>query len=188
MSRSRASRRSRRSRRSSGIPFYHLKAAYLSDRLDHVEALLAFNGYQRLRGEVFLERPDFTPALPSPAPEAVEVALEWVDGEGKLPGLHLRAQVEGKQAGECVCVSCGEYTTADDAQDWLFSTWLGVEESFQGKKLGLWLLERALQEMQAVGYRHAAISTSLDNKRALLFYSNHGYHVVDWTYGLVKIL
>jgi hypothetical protein len=38
-------------------------------------------------------------------------------------------------------------------------------------------------ELRRAGYRHAAISTALDNYRAALFYSNLGYQVVDWTYG-----
>lgn len=35
--------------------FYHFKNAFLSERLDHVQALLAFNGYGRSGGEVFLD-------------------------------------------------------------------------------------------------------------------------------------
>ena len=43
-------------------------------------------------------------------------------------------------------------------------------------------------EMRGVGYRHSAISTAADNHRAFLFYSNVGYHVSDWTFGLEKVL
>ena len=86
--------------------------------------------------------------------------------------------------GVCECVSCGEFSHADGAQDWVFTEWLGVEAEFQGKGLGRYLLQRALQEMHGAGYRHAAISTHWRNYRAFLFYSNYGYRVVDWTYGL----
>jgi len=169
-------------------PFYHLKAAYLSDRLDHIEALLRFNGYQRIRGEVFLNRPGFVPQPPGDPPVAVDISLDWTDGKGRLPGLHVRAHHEGKQVGECISVSCGEYTDAEEAQDGLFTTWLGVDDVFRGKKLGVYLLERSLEELHEIGYRHAVISTAWDNSRAFLFYSNHGYHVVDWTYGLARKL
>ena len=55
-------------------------------------------------------------------------------------------------------------------------------DAIQG--LGRYLLQRALREMHGAGYRHAAISTHWRNYRAFLFYSNYGYRVVDWTYGL----
>jgi ribosomal protein S18 acetylase RimI-like enzyme len=48
--------------------------------------------------------------------------------------------------------------------------------------LGRHLLQRSLQEMHRIGYRNASISTDWENHRALLFYSNHGFNVVDWTY------
>lgn len=169
-------------------PFYHLRAAYLSVRLDQVEALLQFNGYRRVRGEVFLDWPDYAPRPPGSAPVFAAISLEWVQGRGARPGLHLRAHHKEKQIAECVCVSCGEYSEADAAQDWLFTTWLGVDDAFQGKGLGRYLLERALEEMHGVGYRHAVISAAWDNCRAFLFYSNFGYHVVDWTYGLSREL
>ena len=56
---------------------------------------------------------------------------------------------------------------------------LGIEDEFQGQGLGRYLLQHALQEMHKVGYRHAAISSGLDNHRAFLFYNNCGYRVVD---------
>ena len=48
-----------------------------------------------------------------------------------------------------------------DAQDWLHTVWLGIEDEFQGQGLGRYLLQYELQEMHKVGYRHAAISTEL---------------------------
>lgn len=63
-----------------------------------------------------------------------------------------------------------------------------LEKAFQGQGLGRYLLNYTLQEMHNVGYRHAAISTNWENYRALLFYSNCGYKVVDWTYEYEKNL
>ena len=62
-------------------------------------------------------------------------------------------------------------------------------KAMQGDKLlGKWLLLRTRNEMLERGYRHTAISTAVSNHRAFLFYSNYGYRVVDWTYGLSKSL
>jgi hypothetical protein len=36
--------------------------------------------------------------------------------------------------------------------------------------------------MRSLGYRHSSISTDRANNRALLFYSNFGYTVVEWTH------
>lgn len=167
-------------------PFYHLKYAYLSDRLDQVHALLSFNGYQKKGNELILDWPNFTPVTPSHADVTAEVSLEWKEGLGARPGLVIRAHLGKEEIGTCECVSGGEYSRADEAQDWLFTTWLGVSEQMQGKGLGRHLLQRALQEMHNIGYQHAAISAEGHNARALLFYGNYGYHVVDWTYGLQK--
>ena len=69
-----------------------------------------------------------------------------------------------------------------------YNMWLGVNDEFQGRGLGRYLLQYALHEMHKIGYRHAVISTDWENYRAFLFYSNCGYRVVDWTYELEKDL
>ena len=168
-------------------PFYHLEHAYLSDCLDPVHALLGFNGYRRVAGEVFLDWPNYNVSFISTDVSA-DISLKWQEGRGTRPGLIVQAYQGEKEIGVCVCISGGESSQADDAQDWLFTTWLGVSEESQGKGLGRYLLQRALKEMYGVGYRHAAISTDWQNFRAFLFYSNCGYHVVDWTYALSRRL
>lgn len=167
---------------------YHFTHAYLSDHLDHVQALLAFNGYKQVAGEVFLDWPDYELVSPASPEPAVEVRVEQEPGRGRRPGLRLSAHSGGKQVGVCVSACAGEWHDADDAQDWIFTEWLSIEEEVQGKGLGRHLLQRALQEARALGYRHAAISTARDNARALLFYSNYGYQVVDWTYEFARDL
>ncbi|UCC67907.1 MAG: GNAT family N-acetyltransferase, partial [Armatimonadota bacterium] len=87
-----------------------------------------------------------------------------------------------------VSLSAAEWHDAAEAHDWIFTDWLGVEEEMQGKGLGRHLLQRALQEARRLGYRHASISTSWDNHRAFLFYSNYGYRVADWTYEFARDL
>jgi GNAT superfamily N-acetyltransferase len=164
-------------------PFYYLSSAYLSDRLGHVAALLGANGYQKTAGEVYMDWRDLPALEPAPAHVRAEIALEWVPGTGRLPGLTIRALRNGAQLGVCMCVSCAEYGgVGSDEEDWAFTKWIGVEPAAQGRGLGRHLLQRALLELRQAGYRHAAISTALDNYRAALMYSNLGYQVIDWTY------
>ena len=168
--------------------FYHVEHAHLSDRLDHVHALLGFNGYERMVGEVYLDWPDYGPLVPAAPEVCADISLSWKPGRGARPGLDVIAHRDEKWTGICHSVSGGEFSDADDAQDWFLTCWLHVAEEVQGKGLGRHLLQRALQEMHDIGYRHAAISTSSENFRAMLFYGNCGYRVVDWTYALGRTL
>lgn len=167
--------------------FYHFGHSYLSDGLDQVQALLGFNGYRRCAGEVFLNWEDYT-VTPMPSSLSVELSVEWEDGRGERPNCTVRAYQGDEQVGICESVCGGEFSSHPDAQDWLHTVWLGIEDAFQGQGLGRYLLQHELQEMKKIGYRHAAISTAWDNHRAFLFYSNCGYRTVDWTYGFVKNL
>ena len=165
--------------------FYHFEHAYLSDVLDQVQALLGFNGYRRSAGEVFLDWENYI-VTPTPSSLSVELSVDWEQGRGEHPNCTVRAHRDGEEIGICESVCGGEFSSHSDAQDWLHTVWLGIEDEFQGQGLGRYLLQYALQEMHKVGYRHAAISTAWDNHRAFLFYSNCGYRTVDWTYGFVK--
>ena len=167
--------------------FYHFDHAYLSDALDQVQGLLGFNGYRRCGGEVFLDWEDYS-VTPVPSNLPVTLSVEWKDGRGQFPNCTVLAHQNGEQVGICESLCGGEFSSHTDAQAWLHTVWLGIEDDFQGKGLGRYLLQYALQEMKKIGYRHAAISTAWDNHRAFLFYSNCGYRTVDWTYGFVKNL
>jgi len=169
-------------------PFYHIGHAYLSDRLDHVHALMGINGYRRCAGEIYLEWRDCEPAPPAAFSLPVELSLEWRPGRGALPGLVVRALRDGQELGVCVNVSCGEFSRAPEAQEAFLTKWLGVDEAVQGQGLGRHLLQAALRELHGAGYRHAVISTSWTNHRACLFYSNCGYRASDWTYALARDL
>lgn len=167
--------------------FYHFDHAYLSDALDQVQALLGYNGYHRSEGEVFLDWENYT-VTPVPSSLPVTLSVDWKQGRGQFPNCTVRAFQDDKEVGECWSVSGGEFSSHPDAQNWLHTTWLGIEDEFQGQGLGRYLLQYELQEMHKVGYQHAAISTAWDNHRAFLFYSNCGYRIVDWTYAFVKDL
>ena len=165
--------------------FYHFEHAYLSDALDHVQGLLGYNGYHRSAGEVFLDWEDYSVTLiPSSLP--VTLSVNWKDGRGRFPNCTVLAHQNGEQVGICESICGGEFSSDTEAQAWLHTVWLGIEDDFQGQGLGRYLLQYGLQEMHKVGYRHAAISTAWDNHRAFLFYSNCGYRTVDWTYEFVK--
>lgn len=167
-------------------PFYHLQYAYLSQHLDHLYALLRFNGYEAHRGELFLDWPDYVPV--KPAPVEADVRIEWQEGRGARPGLVARAHRGNNEIGRCKSVCGGEFSRAQDAQDWACTLNLNVvSEVLRGQGIGRHLLQRSLFEMHAVGYRHAVISTAWDNFRAFLFYSNCGYRAADWTYGLRRV-
>ena len=167
--------------------FYHFEHAYLSDALDQVQGLLGYNGYHRSEGEVFLDWENYT-VTPIPSSLPVTLSIDWQPGRGQLPNCTVRAFQNDEKVGECWSVSGGEFSSHPDAQNWLHTTWLGIEDEFQGQGLGRYLLQYELQEMHKVGYRHAAISTAWDNHRAFLFYSNCGYRTVDWTYEFAKNL
>ena len=167
--------------------FYHFEYAYLSDALDQVQGLLGFNGYHRSNGWVFLdwENYDITPISPL---IPVTLSVDWHQGRGEHPDCGIKAYRDDELIGECFSVSGGETSSHPDAQDWLHTVWLEVEGPFQGQGLGRYVLHYALQEMKKIGYRHAAISTRWDDYRPLLFYSNCGYRVADWTYTYEKVL
>ena len=167
--------------------FYHLEYAYLSDTLDQVQGLLGFNGYHRCNGWVFLDWKNYD-VTPMPSSIPVTFSVDWKDERGQRPDSVIKAHRDDEEVGLCVSVSGGEYSSHPDAQDWFHTVYLEIEDKFQGQGLGKFLLQYALQEMQKIGYRHAAISTGWDDYRALLFYSNCGYRVVDWTYQYEKVL
>lgn len=169
-------------------PAYHLDNANLSEHLDHIQALLEFNGYRRTSGEVFLDWPDLGDILVPATEGDVEISVVWQNREGVRPEATVVAMQGESKVGECDGISCAHYTSAEEAQDWLFIISLWVEDDFQGKGLGAQLLLRTIEEMRGVGYRHGSISTDLSNHRAFLFYSNYGFRMVDWTYALTRRL
>lgn len=162
-------------------PFYHLENACLSDALDHVHTLLGFNGYSRSDGWVCFEWQDYS-VTPTPLTLPITLSVRWKEGRGVRPNCDVIAHLDGEQIGVCQSVSAGEFSSHPDAQFWIETSWLNIEDAFRGQGIGRHLLQRSIQEMHNVGYRHAAISANWENYRALLLYGNCGYRVADWTY------
>ena len=94
----------------------------------------------------------------------------------------MQARAGDDVLGNCVLISGGMTSSHDEAQDFAFCDWIGVQEQWQGRGLGRHMLSTALCNARERGYRHGAISTYVENYRAFVFYSHHGYRVVDWTY------
>lgn len=169
--------------------FFSFAHTYLSDHLDHVQALFLFNGYRKTGGEVSLDWLDVDPPPPSPLLDPdIDVDVTHKDGPGRLPDITVQARKHGEGVGQCLLLSAGAYSRRDGAQIWAYCDWLGVREPHQGKGLGRHLLQRGLVAVREAGYRHAAISTAWDNYRAFLFYTNYGFRVAHWTYELGRDL
>ena len=120
------------------------------------------------------------------APRQSTVGQYPTDGRAVLPKLSVKAFHDGKEIGQCKSESAGECCDAKEAQDWVFIAWLGINENDQKKGLGRYLLQRNLWEMSKIGYKNSVISTDWNNFRALLFYTNYGYKVVDTMHEFVK--
>jgi len=163
-------------------PFYCFNHSFLSDHLGHIAALLGYDGYNKTRGEVFLDGINYEPVQPLAIDLSFDIKLEWKDGPGKRQDLSLYAYQGSKELGQCHSISCARFASAPKLEDWHFCDGLDAAEEVQGRGLGRHLLERARLELHKVGYRHAGISTAWQNYRAFQFYSNYGYSVADWTY------
>jgi ribosomal protein S18 acetylase RimI-like enzyme len=168
------------------LPGYHLPYAGLTDRWDHVRALLGMNGYTCRRGEVFLDWPDCEPPDPGSCPMDLEVRVERRPGEVRNPDIEVRALRDQGVIGTCRCLSAATFSRADPAQSRIFTRWIGIHDRYQGQGLGRHLLLLALREARAAGYAHATISSEASNYRAMLLYGNLGYRAVDWTTRYVK--
>ena len=135
--------------------FYHIGHAYLSDRANHIHALLESRGYRRYESELFYAWRDFTvdrkdvddakskcrvETVDGHGGRPIEISFEAVPGQGQRQNGILRllraagdSGVDGcrEQAPEellgiCECVSAGERSSHSDSQDWFLISWLGV--------------------------------------------------------------
>lgn len=162
--------------------FYHLAFGMLSDRQGHVHGLLGKNGYEQRQGEIFMAGPILDLPDPTLPEEGVDISVEEIPGRGSLPNLTIRALRDGRELGACYSHSAGEYVHCQEAQMTGFTVGLGIEDLDQGRGWGLFLLHRSLWEMRKIGYELATISTDWRNYRALLLYSNYGFHAIDTVY------
>ncbi len=169
-------------------PFYHAEHAYLTQQHGHTHTLLQAQGYQEYGSEVVLDWPHYDPTPPPSILLPIKLTYEWERGRAARRGLVLLARTEKDEAGVCVCISLGEFSRAPEAQNWLYTRWLGVAEEWRRRGLGRYLMRQALHTLHGEGYRHAAICALGDNEPALALYTGLGYQVVDWTRAYEKTL
>ena len=169
-----------------GYRLYHLSYGMLSDKLGHILGLFGMNGYKINGGEFYMDQPNYHVDEPILTDKSIEIKVEQKTGRGTLPNLEVYAYRDGNQIGECESCSVGEFARAKEAQDWVYIAGLFVNESEQAKGLGRYLLQRNLWESLKLGYKNTAISTDWQNYRALLFYTNYGYYLVDTYYEFIK--
>lgn len=168
--------------------FYQLQYSYLSTHLGHIDALLRLNKYRRTKGEVFMQKLDFDPPEPKPTNPGLRISAQWEKRSTDRADLRIVGYMGEIAIAECTAHGIAEYANEETTKDWFYISWLGINESFREKYLGKYVLERTLLQMRRAGYRHAIISTSANNHVAFVFYTNLGFEVSDWTFGLRKIL
>jgi hypothetical protein len=158
----------------------------VSQRQGHVTSLLGMSGYKVTAGEVLLAWENYQVGEPVLPQAGVEIRVDQVEGRGALPGLMIRAYRNGHLFGTCQTFSMGQRQEVPEVQEMCFVRWLGVNEKEQHRGWGRYLWHRTLWEMQQIGYQHTLISANIQNYRALLFYTNYGYRVLDTTYSFEK--
>ncbi|MAF09844.1 hypothetical protein CMK11_05270 [Candidatus Poribacteria bacterium] len=129
-------------------------------------------------------------ARPDKPDEKLSVDVERTEGDGRLPNVRFRMRLEGAgdRMGVCETNSVGQWTQAEDAQATFYISWLSVHGNFQGRGWGRYLLLSVLHELSGMGYRQATVSTGVTNYRAITFYGNLGFQVVDTAYAFTKRL
>lgn len=158
------------------------------DSWGHVTGLLRINGYEIFYGEIFMAYPNFQ--LPEPKAPGKYDDMTWEDLETRstISGLSLRVFLEGRHIGICNTLAMSHFYLAEEVQNTCFVAWLNIEEEHQGKRWGEFLLHTNLQKLKERGFQHTLISTNINNHRALLFYTNMGYQIVDTSYAFLKNL
>ena len=96
-------------------PFYGFAHTFLSSRLDHLQALLLFNGYETSGGEIVFDWPHFDPSPPAPHDLDVEILVEEKPAKGPLPDLTLNARLDDQPVGQCEHLSGSTFSARSEA-------------------------------------------------------------------------
>ena len=171
-----------------GYPWYHLPHVHLTQRLEHVHALLYAHGFARDKSNVALIWPDAANAPLAPCALDYHLRIEREDCSGPAKRQLLFAEQGDTFCGMCVGASLAEQHADLRARDWSYIRWLTVDEPFRRQGLAQRLLTETFRTMAGEGARHAAICCIEENTPALLLYANMGFRAVDFTYTYVKAL
>jgi GNAT superfamily N-acetyltransferase len=108
-----------------------------------------------------------------------EAAQEW----------ELRAFLGDELAGECQAWGIPRHLqSCPGADEWITVEWIGVEEPYQRKGLGRWLMLEQLRHQAARGVRHVALWTERGDAVARRFYETLGFTYGPECWKLVKTL
>lgn len=171
-----------------GYLFRRFSFGEVSDRRTHIVALFGMNGYETARGEVFLGSKDYVVKEPVPGEGTFDIDVRRFAEKPFLDGIVVTVRHGSEEVGLCEAHSHGKWGASTESNETLVVGPLDVEEPYQGKGWGRYLLLKTLQEARNIGYRHTVISTDWRNYRAQLFYSNYGYDALDTAYSFVKVL
>ena len=122
--------------------FYQIGHAYLSDRANHIHALLEGRGFRRYESELFYAWRNFA-ISDEDVEEAkgkcrgetdgahgdslqVDISFQAIPGQGERPNAILKLIRGTEVVGICECLSGGERVSHSSAQDWFLISWLGV--------------------------------------------------------------
>lgn len=167
----------------SPVPCYNGGWDGLSDRIPAVARLLARAGYQPFHRELHLtcdlER---FPVRPGPKPAGITL-VETADQHGRRT---LRALDDNRAIGVCVFSTLQRMSDDPDTRDWGYVWGLGVEESYQRRGIGRFLLSSALARLHTSGCQGCWLTTTADNWPAQLLYLTLGFEVVDGSMSFQK--
>ncbi|NKB71019.1 MAG: GNAT family N-acetyltransferase [Candidatus Latescibacteria bacterium] len=166
--------------------FYRFNFGPLSDKMAHICALLGINGYEPTGGWLLMELADYQIEKPIPLAHRIEIAAEVEDTNHRHPNITIRLLRAGNQIGLCEASPAGRFHADPSAQDTFYIGWMEVTESERGRRLGRFLLEATLWEMQNRGYNNAVLHTNCGNRRAQLLYAGMGFKVLDTSYEFRK--
>jgi GNAT superfamily N-acetyltransferase len=167
-------------------PFYHCPWGQLSGKMGHVRALLGMYGYEDAGdSEMYFNWHDFEVPVVARPEIGFELKTEWREG-GPMGERMVMAAVRGEERLGVCRMDHGQTSPNPKAKEWCYCDSLDVVDELQGKGLGKYVLASALEEMRRAGCRHASISTTWNNYRAALFYTNIGYRFADQTYSFRK--
>ena len=164
-----------------GYPFLLNGTGTLSDRLHHVIALLGTNVYSvpchpmyPLCQEAFFDYPEIDLAHPHPPDDGLVVRRSLEESLSGLPQAVFRLEFQGTEVGESETWSVGRWTKAYGA-DQTFLISIEIEEKWQGRGWGRFLLQEAMCQMVEFGYTRASLGTNAANYQAMSLYANLGF-------------
>ena len=171
-----------------GYVFQRFAFGELSERCGHLLALFRMNDYRIARGEVFMRWPNFQTAEHHVVdPDAEVVVCDDPDPQHR-PTISITVEHDGDLVGVIEGRSLAKWGASAESEETVALGPMDVEEQFQGRGWGRFLLRAMLKEARKLGYRHTVTSTQQHNHRAQLLYTNEGYIVTDTAYSLLKEL